>query len=130
MTTGGDYTAWSTSDVAASGTNVWIGNFAYNETYGLYGTGNGNRQSVMTFNHTASSLQTFDIVFDNLGNTGDAGNYSYLQSNINGVDTARQLRRLDSEVLIIFAFSVHVFDCLINTCTKCITAEKIYSLLI
>jgi len=79
MTTDGDYTAWSASDVAASGTNVWIGNFAYNETYGLYGTGNGSRQSVMTFNHAANSFQTFDIVFDNLGNTGNTSNYSYLR---------------------------------------------------
>lgn len=73
------YTAWSASDVAASGTNVWIGNFVYNETYGIYQTASGNRSSVMTFSHTENSLQTFDIVFDNLGNTGNASNYSYLK---------------------------------------------------
>ena len=75
------YTAWSNNDVAASGTdlNVWIGNFAYNQTYGLYQSASGNRSAVMTFAHTDGSLQTFDIVFNNLGNTGNASNYSYIK---------------------------------------------------
>ena len=74
-------TAWSSADAAASSTdlNVWVGQFGYNETYGLYASGNGARSSVLTFSHTENSLQTFDIVFDNLGNTGNAGNYSYIK---------------------------------------------------
>ena len=73
------YTAWSNSDVATSGTNVWIGNFSYNESYGLYGTGKGNRSSILTYSHTDYSIQTIDIVFDNLINTGNASNYSYIR---------------------------------------------------
>ena len=78
---GGSGTAWSTDDVAGSGTdlNVWIGNFVYNADYGLYCSGTGARSSVMTFSHTNNAIQTFDIVFNNLGNTGNAGNYSYLK---------------------------------------------------
>ncbi len=75
-------TAWSSADAAASSTdplNVWVGQFGYNETYGLYASGSGSRSSVLTFSHTGNSLQTFDIVFDNLVNTGDAGNYSYIK---------------------------------------------------
>ena len=75
-------TAWSSDDVAASGTNknIWVGHFTYNETYGgLYASGTGNRSSVLTFNHTDGTLQTFDIVFYNLGNTGHANNYSYIK---------------------------------------------------
>lgn len=76
---GNGYTAWSSADIATSGENVWIGNFAFNETYGLYAQGNGNRSSVMTFAHTDNSIQTIDIVFNNLSNTGNANNYSYLK---------------------------------------------------
>lgn len=77
--TANGYSAWSSADVATSGNNVWVGQFVYNETYGLYASATGNRSSVMTFAHTANSLQTFDIVFNNLGNTGNAGNYSYIK---------------------------------------------------
>lgn len=75
------YSAWSADDVAASGTdlNVWIGQFVYNENYGLYQSANGGRSAVMTFSHTDNSIQTFDIVFNNLGNTGNASNYSYIK---------------------------------------------------
>ena len=51
-----------------------------------------------------------------------------LMGGTNGVDTARQIRRLDSEVLIVFlttsrdfafeAFPVHPFDYIIKPCTK------------
>ena len=75
------YTAWSAADVAVSGTDLykWIGNFSFNETYGLYQKGTGGRSAVMTFEHTDNTLQTFDIVYNNLGNTGNAGNYSYIR---------------------------------------------------
>ena len=33
----------------------------------------------MTFSHSANSIQTIDIVFNNLGNTGNANNYSYIK---------------------------------------------------
>lgn len=58
------YTAWSASDVATSGTgtNVWIGSFGFNGTYGLYVSANGNRSSVMTFPHTENAKQTIEIV--------------------------------------------------------------------
>lgn len=73
------YTAWSANDVGKSGTNVWIGNLTYNATYGLHGTGTGSRLSTLTFNHSENAIQTFEIVFDNLGNTGHDNNYSYLK---------------------------------------------------
>lgn len=73
------YTAWSANDVAASGANVWIGQFSFNETYGLYVSGSGSRLSTLTFDYSANAKQTFEIVFDNLGNTGNANNYSYLK---------------------------------------------------
>ena len=74
-------TAWTAADAKTSGTDtdVWVGNFGYNEESGLYASATGNRCSVLTFSHTDNSLQTFDIVFNNLINTGDGGNYSYIK---------------------------------------------------
>ena len=103
------YTAWSSSDVAASGTNVWIGDFGYNETYGLHASGTGNRSSVMTFNHTANSLQTFDIVFDNLGNTGNASNYSYLR--IGSAIEIQSNQQNQNGAVIINGVSTAISDC-------------------
>lgn len=73
--------AWSTNDVSTKSTakNIWVGTLTYNPSYGLYGTGNGNRSGVLTFNHTANSIQTFDIVYDNLVNTQFSGNYAYMK---------------------------------------------------
>lgn len=73
--------AWSTNDVSTKSTakNIWVGTLTYNPSYGLYGTGNGNRSGVLTFNHTANSIQTFDIVYDNLVNTQASGNYAYMK---------------------------------------------------
>lgn len=75
------FTAWSESDVATTGTStgVWIGSFTIDATNGLYCSGTGARSSVMTFAHTGNSIQTFDIVFNNTGNTGNSANYSYLK---------------------------------------------------
>ena len=73
--------AWSTNDVATKSTakDIWVGTLTYNPSYGLYGTGNGNRSGVLTFNHTANSIQTFDIVYNNLVNTQASGNYAYMK---------------------------------------------------
>lgn len=73
--------AWSANDVSAKSTakDIWVGTLTYDSKYGLYGTGNGNRSGVLTFNHTANSIQTFDIVYDNLANTQFSGNYAYMK---------------------------------------------------
>ena len=73
--------AWSANDVSAKSTakDIWVGTLTYDSKYGLYGTGNGNRSGVLTFNHTANSIQTFDIVYDNLVNTQASGNYAYMK---------------------------------------------------
>ena len=98
-------TSWASTDVN-NGAGTWIANSATADTEkGLYVTGQGNRQATLTFSHTENSLQTIDLVFNNAGNTGDNGNYSYvdignairIRSNqqaqnghviINGVETA------------------------------------------
>jgi len=102
-------TAWSNDDVASSGTNVWIGQFGYNETYGLYASGTGARSSVLTFSHTDNSLQTFDIVFDNLGNTGNASNYSYLKIG-NDIEIQSNQQNQNGAV-IINGTSAAILDC-------------------
>lgn len=73
--------AWSANDVSAKSTakDIWVGTLTYDSKYGLYGTGNGNRSGVLTFNHTANSIQTFDIVYNNLVNTKASGNYAYMK---------------------------------------------------
>lgn len=73
--------AWSTNDVSTKSTakNIWVGTLTYDSKYGLYGTGKGDRSGVLTFNHTANSIQTFDIVYDNLINTQASGNYAYMK---------------------------------------------------
>ena len=111
MTTGGDYTAWSSSDAASSGSdlNVWIGNMVYNDSYGLYSKGTGNRSSVLTFSHTANSLQTFDIVFNNLTNTGDGGNYSYIK--IGNEIEIRSNQQNQNGHVIINGVSTAISDC-------------------
>lgn len=136
IVTDGDYTAWEADDVATEGTNVWIGNFVFNDAYGLYASATGSRSSVMTFDHTANSLQTFDIVFDNLGNTGDGGNYSYLKI---GSDIEIQSNQQNQNgAVIINGVSKAISDCNqknynrggdkwtihveINTATKTVTA--------
>jgi len=104
-------TAWTSSDAAASGTdlNVWYGNMGYSDTYGIYGSANGNRSSVMTFSHTANSIQTFDIVFNNLGNTGDGGNYSYIKI---GSDIEIQSNQQNQNgAVIINGSSTAITDC-------------------
>ena len=73
--------AWSDNDVSTKSTakDIWVGNMTYDPNYGLYGTGNGNRSGVLTFNHTANSIQTFDIVYNNLANVKFSGNYAYMK---------------------------------------------------
>lgn len=73
--------AWSANDVSTKSTakDIWVGNLIYDSKYGLYGTGNGNRSGVLTFNHTANSIQTFDIVYNNLANVKFSGNYAYMK---------------------------------------------------
>lgn len=73
--------AWSANDVSTKSTakDIWVGTLTYDPNYGLYGTGKGNRSGVLTFNHTANSIQTFDIVYDNLVNTQASGNYAYMK---------------------------------------------------
>lgn len=73
--------AWSANDVSTKSTakNIWVGTLTYDSKYGLYGTGNGNRSGVLTFNHTANSIQTFDIVYNNLANVKFSGNYAYMK---------------------------------------------------
>ena len=73
--------AWSNDDVKAKGTakNVWIGTMTIDPAHGLYGTGTGSRSGVLTFDHTANSIQTFDLVYDNLVNAQSAGNYGYMK---------------------------------------------------
>lgn len=73
--------AWSANDVSTKSTakDIWVGTLTYDPNYGLYGTGKGNRSGVLTFNHTANSIQTFDIVYDNLINTQASGNYAYMK---------------------------------------------------
>lgn len=73
--------AWSDNDVSTKSTakDIWVGTLTYDSKYGLYGTGKGNRSGVLTFNHTANSIQTFDIVYDNLVNTQASGNYAYMK---------------------------------------------------
>ena len=73
--------AWSANDVSTKSTakNIWVGTLTYDSKYGLYGTGKGDRSGVLTFNHTANSIQTFDIVYDNLINTQASGNYAYMK---------------------------------------------------
>ena len=69
---------WVSTDVN-NGTGTWIANAASADTEkGLYVTGNGGRAATLTFSHTDMSLQTIDIVFNNAGNTGDGGNFSYI----------------------------------------------------
>ena len=105
------YTAWSAADVATSGSdlNIWYGNFAYNETYGLYQSASGGRSAVMTFSHTNNSLQVFDIVFNNLGNTGNTGNYSYIKI---GSDIEIQSNQQNQTgTVIINGNSSYITDC-------------------
>ena len=73
--------AWSANDVSSKSTakDIWVGTLTYDPSYGLYGTGKGDRSGVLTFNHTANSIQTFDIVYDNLVNTQASGNYAYMK---------------------------------------------------
>lgn len=73
--------AWSANDVSTKSTakDIWVGTLIYDSKYGLYGTGNGNRSGVLTFNHTANSIQTFDIVYNNLANVKFSGNYAYMK---------------------------------------------------
>lgn len=73
--------AWSANDVSTKSTakDIWVGTLTCDPNYGLYGTGKGNRSGVLTFNHTANSIQTFDIVYDNLVNTQASGNYAYMK---------------------------------------------------
>ena len=73
--------AWSANDVSTKSTakNIWVGTLTYDSKYGLYGTGKGDRSGVLTFNHTANSIQTFDIVYNNLVNTQASGNYAYMK---------------------------------------------------
>ena len=73
--------AWSDNDVSTKSTakNIWVGTLTYDSKYGLYGTGKGDRSGVLTFNHTANSIQTFDIVYNNLVNTQASGNYAYMK---------------------------------------------------
>lgn len=73
--------AWSANDVSTKSTakDIWVGTMTYDSKYGLYGTGNGDRSGVLTFNHTANSIQTFDIVYNNLVNTQTSGNYAYMK---------------------------------------------------
>lgn len=73
--------AWSANDVSTKSTakDIWVGTMTYDSKYGLYGTGNGDRSGVLTFNHTANSIQTFDIVYNNLVNTQGTGNYAYMK---------------------------------------------------
>ena len=73
------YSAWSTNDVAKSGTNVWIGDFLFDSDKGLYGNGKGNRTSYMTFDHSKNSKQIIELEINTLNNIGDAGNYSYFK---------------------------------------------------
>ena len=78
---GNNILAWSANDVSTKSTakDIWVGTLTYDPSYGLYGTGNGNRSGVLTFNHTANSIQTFDIVYNNLVNTQASGNYAYMK---------------------------------------------------
>lgn len=73
--------AWSANDVSTKSTakDIWVGTLTYDSKYGLYGTGKGNRSGVLTFDHTANSIQTFDLVYDNLVNAQSAGNYGYMK---------------------------------------------------
>lgn len=73
------YSAWSTNDVAKSGTNVWIGDFLFDSDKGLYGNGKGNKTSYMTFDHSKNSKQIIELEINTLNNIGDAGNYSYFK---------------------------------------------------
>ena len=83
LTADDTYTAWSSADVATSGNNVWIGDFAYDAQYGLYGTGK-NMSTCLTFDHTENSIQTVEFEWNTLNNTGtnsngETGNYSYIK---------------------------------------------------
>lgn len=98
-------TSWTSNDVN-KGAGTWIANAATADTEkGLYVSGTGNRNATLTFSHIDNSIQTIDLVFNNATNTGDTGNYSYvdignsirIRSNqqaqnghviINGVETA------------------------------------------
>lgn len=77
------YEAWSANDVSKSGTNVWIGHFNYDEKYGLYASGKGNRESVLSFDHTNNAKQTITLEFNTFDNTGSnktgESNYSYIK---------------------------------------------------
>lgn len=66
---------WVSTDV---GTGAWVGNATVDNDKGLYVSGSGNRSAVLTFSHTDFSIQTYDIEFNNAGNTGNNNNYSYV----------------------------------------------------
>lgn len=68
--------AWSADDIA---TTAWNGNATYNETYGIYMSGSGNRTTSQTFTITENSIVAIDIEWNTLTNTGNASNYSYLR---------------------------------------------------
>lgn len=68
--------AWSSADV---GSNAWNGNAGYNETYGIYMSGSGNRTTAQSFSITEGAKVTIDIEWNTLVNTGNSSNYSYLR---------------------------------------------------
>ena len=71
-------TSWASTDVN-NGAGSWIANAASaNAEQGLYVSGSGNRAATLTFTHTDQTIQTIDLVFNNAYNTGDNGNYSYV----------------------------------------------------
>ena len=77
-----ELSTWVTDDITAtSGTSgLWYStNFGIDATNGLTASGTGGRSAVLTFEHTANAIQTIDCVFNNLGNTGNTSNYSYLK---------------------------------------------------
>ena len=104
-------TAWSANDAAASGTGegVWYGNFGYDATYGLYASGKGSREAVMTFTHTNNSIQIIDIVYNNLGNTGDSNNYSYIK--IGNAIEIQSNQQAQTGTVIINGNSSSISDC-------------------
>lgn len=66
---------WSSSDV---GSSAWNGNASYDADKGIYMSGNGSRVTAQTFTLTANAKLTIDIAWNTMINTGDGGNYSYI----------------------------------------------------
>ena len=66
---------WSSSDV---GSSAWNGNASYDAEKGIYMSGNGSRVTAQTFTLAANAKLTIDIAWNTMINTGDGGNYSYI----------------------------------------------------